>query len=618
MAMSGNFDSFSLYRNTIFRPRLLAFLILSSICSGCFLFSQSRNTRAEASFSPPSITLANSTIYKVVLHGTQDNPEGSLPAVPGLSISNSPQVFRSASFSNGTPSVRLEMSFQVKASREGTFTLSSWIVNIGGKPLQIPAATLQVLAPSQQDLIRKKRQREQEKELEEAAFIEFHTSRPFLFEGETVPATVQLFLWDGLRVTGLSIPVKNGDSFSITKLLNPNEKRNLLRNNGKRYALFSWPIGLTAAMAGEHKLSFSTAIRVRVSNRRINPFNNPIFNDPFFGFGREESLKVKGDEMTMEVRSLPMKGRPLGFQGAIGTFTSESRIDSDSVSLGDPVRLVFEISGTGNFAAVPAPEINSNKKFKIGPPSFSFEGNQITKHEGKQSFEYIVTPLVAGLLEIPPIEFAYFDPIRESFFSASTLPHALQVDRGEQWTPNDQGSNSPFSRPDESTRQSSQDLFQAESEPGEWVSALEPSPLMNNPAFWYFQAIPLAGFCSLTFWGVRRKRRGKEKFKRKENSLSRQMKDAVGFNDPSSLLRAFRDLLRLKIAKIHKHPNPSSLASEELIVHLKAGKNSDEVIGTVKELLRSCDDQEFAGNELAKQPVEDLYRKGFAILKKIR
>ena len=90
-------------------------------------------------------------------------------------------------------------------------------------------------------------------------------------------------------------------------------------------------------------------IRVRVSNRRNNPFNNPIFNDPFFGFGREEGITVKGNEMTIEVRSLPMKGRPIGFQGAIGTFTSESRIDTERVSMGDPVRLVFEISGTGNF-----------------------------------------------------------------------------------------------------------------------------------------------------------------------------------------------------------------------------------------------------------------------------
>ena len=462
-----------------------------------------------------------------------------------------------------------------------------------------------------------RREKKEEQDRREAAFIEFDTSRPFLFEGETVPATVQLFLWNGLPVTQIEqAPVKDGDSFSITELRQPNQRRNVLRN-GKTYNVFSWSIGLTAAMAGEHKLSFSTAIRVRVSNRRNNPFNNPIFNDPFFGFGREEGITVQGNEMTMEVRSLPMKGRPLGFQGAIGTFTSESRIDTERVSMGDPVRLVFEISGTGNFAAVPAPEINSNQKFKIGPPSFSFEGNQITKHEGKQSFEYIVTPLVAGLHEIPPIEFSYFDPIQESFVSASTLPHPLQVDRGEQWNPGVQGSNYP-KQTVESNRPPVSDLFQAESEPGEWTATLTPSPLMNQPAFWYFQAIPFAGICSLTFWGIRRKTRGKEKFKAKENSLSRQMKDAVGFNDASSLLRAFRDLLRLKIARIHKYPNPSSLASDELIALLKAGKNSDEVISAVKELLRNCDDQEFAGNELARQPVEDLYREGSAILKKIR
>ncbi len=617
MAIEGNIDSFSLGQKSTFRPRLIVFLILSFIPFGSFLFSQNRNVRAEAFFSPPSITLSNSTIYKVVLHGTQDSPQGSMPALSGLKISNSPQIFRSASFINGRPSVRLEMSFQVRPTREGSFTLPSWDITAGGMKLNVPAANLQVLPTSQQDLIRRERERKEEQDRREAAFIEFDTSRPFLFEGETVPATVQLFLWNGLPVTQIEqAPVKDGDSFSITELRQPNQRRNVLRN-GKTYNVFSWSIGLTASMAGEHKLSFITAIRVRVSNRRNNPFNNPIFNDPFFGFGREEGITVQGNEMTMEVRSLPMKGRPLGFQGAIGTFTSESRIDTERVSMGDPVRLVFEISGTGNFAAVPAPEINSNQKFKIGPPSFSFEGNQITKHEGKQSFEYIVTPLVAGLHEIPPIEFSYFDPIQESFVSASTLPHPLQVDRGEQWNPGVQGSNYP-KQTVESNRPPVSDLFQAESEPGEWTATLTPSPLMNQPAFWYFQAIPFAGICSLTFWGIRRKTRGKEKFKAKENSLSRQMKDAVGFNDASSLLRAFRDLLRLKIARIHKYPNPSSLASDELIALLKAGKNSDEVISAVKELLRNCDDQEFAGNELARQPVEDLYREGSAILKKIR
>ena len=110
--------------------------------------------------------------------------------------------------------------------------------------------------------------------------------------------------------------------------------------------------------------------------------------------------------------------------------------------MGDPVRLVFEISGTGNFAAVRSGN-QFQSKIQNWTTVFFFRGNQITKHEGKQSFEYIVTPLVAGLHEIPPIEFSYFDPIQESFVSASTLPHPLQVDRGEQWNPGVQGSNYP-------------------------------------------------------------------------------------------------------------------------------------------------------------------------------
>ena len=80
----------------------------------CFLLSiesllgQGQEIRAEASFSPPSITLSDKTSYKVVLHGTQDLPSGSIPSIPGLKISNSPQIFRSASLIDGTRSVRLE------------------------------------------------------------------------------------------------------------------------------------------------------------------------------------------------------------------------------------------------------------------------------------------------------------------------------------------------------------------------------------------------------------------------------------------------------------------------------------------------------------------------------
>ena len=605
---------------THFRTRLfgsLAFLLLFFSSSSVGLHGQNPEIRIEASFSPPSITLSNNCIYKVVLHGTQDTPQGSLPGVSGLTISNSPQVFRSASFINGTPSVRLEMSFQARPQREGSFTLPAWDLKVNGKTLRVPAAVLQVLPYSQQDVIRKQQEKLQQQQLKEAAFIEFDTLRPFLFEGETVPVTIKLFLWDRLPVTRIEqAPTKSGDSFSITELGQPNEQRNFTRN-GKTYTVFSWPIGLTAAMAGDHRLNFKTAIRVRVNNRRSSPFGSPFLNDPFFGIGREESLLVGGSEKIIEVRSLPMKGRPLGFQGAIGSFTAESYLDSDRVSLGDPVKLTFEISGTGNFSAVPAPEIKSNEKIKVGPPAFSFLGNETTKHEGKQSFEFIVTPLTAGLVEIPSIEFSFFDPLEETFLSSQTHVHPLRVDPGEKWISGETENKAPNERLNFVTR-STADLFQTESEPGEWADSLERKPLHENHLFWYLQSVPLFGFCIMTFLGINKRRDGKQKFRQKQNSLHRQMKDAVGFNDSSSLLRSFRDLLRLKLAKLHGHPNPSSLASEEIITLLRKGKNSNDLIEDVQEMLKNCDDQEFAGSELTKQPLDSLYRKGSVLLRNLR
>ena len=160
-----------------------------------------------------------------------------MPALSGLKISNSPQIFRSASFINGRPSVRLEMSFQVEADSRRFLHLPSWDITVGGMNLTVPAANLRVLPTSQQDLIRREKEKKRN-DRREAAFIEFDTLRPFLFEGETVPATVQLFLWNGLPVTQIEqAPVKDGDSFSITELRQPNQRRNALRN-GKTYNVF--------------------------------------------------------------------------------------------------------------------------------------------------------------------------------------------------------------------------------------------------------------------------------------------------------------------------------------------------------------------------------------------
>ena len=166
--------------------------------STCFLLIlkdiNGQKLRVESSFQPPSITIANNSVYKIVIYGSQENPQGSLPQIPGLSISNSPQTFRSASFINGVPSVRLEMSFQVKPKKLGTLTIPQWAIKVGSNNLQVPACSIQVVAANQQDKIREEIEGKQTQDLRQASFIEYVKPREFLFEGETVSGLLNLFV----------------------------------------------------------------------------------------------------------------------------------------------------------------------------------------------------------------------------------------------------------------------------------------------------------------------------------------------------------------------------------------------------------------------------------------
>lgn len=571
--------------------------------------------RVESSFQPPSITIANNSVYKIIIHGSQENPQGSLPQIPGISISNSPQTFRSASFINGVPSVRLEMSFQIKPKKIGTHTIPPWTIKVGSTTLQVPGSSIKVVAANQEDKIKQQAEERQKEDLSQASFIEFINPRKFLFEGETVSGLLNLFIWDRLPVSRIERPPqKEGDAFSLTELRQPQEKRNQTKY-GKTYTVFSWPTGLTAAIAGQQQIQFNTSIRVRVKSRGNSPFTSPFFNDPFFGFGREESLTVKSDLINIEVRELPMIERPDSFRGAIGKFSCRSIPDSDRVSLGDPIRLVVEITGTGNFSAMPAPVLNSNSNFKIGPPAFSFEGNEITMHEGKQLFEYILTPLKPGLISIPVITFSYFDPAREEYFTSKTINHPLRVDPGETWvdpTPvQQQTETSDFAV-------STTDLFQTENEPGEWFQNVKHKTAINSQVFWSLQSIPLFCAIGLGFYGWKRKQSGRDLFRQRQSILKKQMKESITFNDASLFFRATRERLRLEIGTFYKHPNPSSLSSNELTTLLRSSSNEGDTISEIEKILEISDDHEFAGTLKDPQSLEDLYKHINNLLKKIQ
>ena len=572
--------------------------------------TEAQNIRIEASFTPSSISSTSRTVYKVVIHGTQQNPQGSLPQVPGLRISNNPQSLRSANFINGVPSVRVELNFQVQPQRTGNFTVPAWKVMIEGKSYQVPPATLQVLDPSQQE-------KQAQLDLRQAAFLELPFTRSYFFEGETIMTSLTLFIWDRLPVNRIeNAPTKIGESFSSNNLGKWTEEKRNVSRNGKIYSTFTWPVALTAAMAGTKEISFTVNLRVRVNSRKNSPFSSPFFNDPFFGFGREESLTVELPTKSIEIKPLPSTNRPSDYSGAIGSFRAQSSVDANQIEVGDPIRLNFSIEGTGNFAAIPAPILESNEEFKIGPPAFLFEGNEEIKSEGRQNFEFILTPQKAGNLKITPLNFSYFDPIQEKYSTIMGNEINLFVKPGEKWIEPPNQTESQNSMPSTITM-STNDLFQTASDPGIWHSSLQPESIESNYWFWTFQILPLSGTLAFGFLGWKRRNKFNEEFRIKKANLSRKLNESADHRDPTGFFRAFKDLTRMQISKKDKSRNTFAFSSDELITFIKEQKHDKNLILEIEEMLRLGDGLEFAESSSQELDFKDLRRKVSEILKKI-
>jgi len=591
------------------------FLLIACFLAGPTILSFG-NIRVESSFNPATITLSNASTYQIIVHGSQQAPSGSVPSVKGLKFSSPPRTLRSASFINGVPSVRFELTFTVTPEKPGSFIVPSWEIEVENKTHKVPSANLQVLPPNQKDKLRQAEQRQQQEDLRQAAFLEFSCPRPFLFKGETVEAKVSLFLWDRLPVTRIDqVPAKNADGISITELGQPSEERNVRKFN-KTYSVYSWNFGLTGAITGNHKITFESSIRVRIRNGRNSPFNNPFFNDPFFGFGREESLQVVSNTLDLEIKPLPNKDRPTSFQGAIGDLKINSNPDKNQVSVGDPIRLTCTIHGSGNFAAMPAPDLSFGDKFKVGPPAFSFSGNSMTKQEGSQTFEYIVTPLEAGILEIPPISFAYFNPEKEQYFSLNTSAHRIRVDPGKEWiAPAD---TTLSSAPKQVPQKQVQDLFQTDSDPGVWVTSLSLVDPIHSASFWILQVVLFLTVLVVIYLRIRKRKSASELLKKKEKVLLIKIREALKHKDSIGFHRILSKSIRLRVGIACKHAKTHALSSPEVVELLKSASFSKEVVDEALELLRLCDELEYAGSVTQKTDLDSTFRKSQSLLKKIK
>ena len=151
--------------------------------------------------------------------------------------------------------------------------------------------------------------------------------------------------------------------------------------------------------------------------------------DPFDVFApMTESIRRSTKALTVDVKPLPVAGRPADFSGAVGEFTMSAQLDQKETTAGEALTLSVVVEGEGNLKTVESPELPAPPGFRTYDPKT--EENLTTRGSrfgGKKRWEYVLVPDSAGQHQIGPMSFSYFDPGEKKYKKLTAGPLTLNV-----------------------------------------------------------------------------------------------------------------------------------------------------------------------------------------------
>jgi hypothetical protein len=574
--------------------------------------SASAETSVTAIFNPPRIALGDRAQYIVEIKESsgQARPEPEnvtslpIPQSGGLELTNgrisSSQQTR---IINGVAeySVTQQLIIDAKAPRVGEFTIPTYTFQYKGETLRAPAATLSVVerpadaAPTTDELI----------------FLKTDTPRQ-LYLGQTTQIQLKLYISESVRLTGLNSFDRSADGFAISEL--PDSQETVELFNGRRYRVLTWPITITPIQNGEQDLNFQFTVSANVpgQNDRSDPFGRRGFGSSIFDdfFGRSERFTIYTEPTTVEVRPLPTADQPVSFTGAIGDFAIEVSTDRDRTQAGEPIMLSVEISGRGNFDRITAPVIPESADWRSYEPEASFqprsEGNVL---RGTKRFDYIMIPNKAGSLEIPGIEFAYFEPGAKRYSQLNTPPIPIEVSPSTRAaSPPPTANQTPLAQPVNALP------LQREMSMEEALLTLDYRPkastqgkanLWQSPGFWASQALIALALIGSAIWLRRRRRLAEDPVYASRLKAKTESRDAAKAaqqaSDAAAAYAHAQTAIRLAMTS-RSGQNLRTANSRELTAAMQRSGIDADTIEATHQLFAAADALRFAGNAASTDP----------------
>ena len=399
--------------------------------------------------------------FQVVFEANAEGKNFQAPTFEGLTVVGGPFTSTSSSFSmvNGSMShsVKVTYTFALQAYQKGTFRVGAATLTVKGNKISSEPFEIKVLPDdgshsgnsgggygnyggSQSGQGGQQQNTNDPDVSGKDLFLRVVPSKRSVYVGEQVVLTYKLYT--KVPVSSLSVEKMPSYAGFWTKDVSDNNAGSLRQSseyiNGIEYTSAEiQKIVVVPQRSGKLSLEPMTIeciaqIRTESNNRRSNDPFDIFFNDPFFNRNIANVRKeLSSQSFSLDVKNLPETGKPASFAGAVGDYTFKSTIDKTDLKTNEAFTLTLSVSGAGNIELLQLPEPVFPPDFEVYDPKVSTSTNNNAQGlTGTKKAEYLVIPRRAGDFSLQPVEFAYFNPSKETYQTVQSEPYEIHVEKG--------------------------------------------------------------------------------------------------------------------------------------------------------------------------------------------
>jgi hypothetical protein len=392
-------------------------LILSLCLSSCPAFAAPPS--AAASLSEPAISAGDSTQLTLSVRDA-----GGLAGIPQIKVDGLRIDFQGQSMQtrieNFTASQSLDLSYEVSADTPGSFSIPS--IELRTEKGLLKTDPLQLV-------VRPSNAQGSQQSQAQTTFAEIRLTKQTAYIGETLPAEMRLYVDSRVRWEPEQRPSLEGEGFTRLKMPNPTVEKE--QRNGILYDVLIFRTAISPGKAGKLNIGPSEVkFRAEAPQRRSKAGNGlDGFLGQFFSNTQVRSYTAKANAVELEVKPLPIEGRPADFSGAVGVFTLQAEASPAKVKLGDPITLRMTLSGRGNFDRVTAPVLGNLDGWHAYPAKGEFHQEEELGISGRKLFEMALLPERIQT-HLPEIRFSYFNPETRTYETLQNAPTQIAVEGG--------------------------------------------------------------------------------------------------------------------------------------------------------------------------------------------